>query len=190
MADEADLLVRASRGDQAAAGRIYDRHAPGVLRFLVLMLGEENTAEDVLQESFSYLFKNATRYDPARSSISTWLRQIAYSMARNELRRRRRRPSVSLEAPVPCDGGTRPLSELLAARESNPAGHRAAKALEVISRLPEDDRRVLILRHVEGCQPRQMARILGISSKAVSMRIWRALNRLRSELLRDSCDFP
>lgn len=188
MPDEAELLSRAAAGDGPAAGEIYDRLAPPVLRFLVAMLGDEQAAEDVLQESFLYLFRNADRYDPGQSALGTWLRRIAFNLANNELRRRRRRPTVSLDTPVPADGTVRRLGELLADKSAPPEQRRGALALELIGRLEEKDRQILILRYVEGLPPREIGGLLGIGPKTASMRLWRALKALQSQVRRDSPD--
>jgi RNA polymerase sigma-70 factor (ECF subfamily) len=184
--DDAGDLRRAAAGDEAAAAGIYDRHAPAVLRFLTVMLGEEQAAEDVLQESFVYLFRNAERYDPTQSALGTWLRRIAFSLAKNELRRRRRKPAVSLNTPVSAEGKVRPLAELLPDRP--PPGDERGGALQLISRLDEEDREILILRHVEGLPPREIAVILGISPKATSMRLWRAAKELQKMIRREEPD--
>jgi len=186
--EEAELLSRAAAGDGPAAGELYDRLAPSALRFLVTMLGDQQAAEDVLQESFLALFRNADKYDPGQSALGTWLRRIAFGLAINELRRRRRKPAVSLDTPVPVDGKVRPLGELLADKGAPPEQRRSALALELISRLDEKDRQVLILRYVEGFRPREIGRLLGIGPKTASMRLWRALKVLQSQVRRDGAD--
>jgi RNA polymerase sigma-70 factor (ECF subfamily) len=183
-------LRAAAGGNERAAGELYDRHAPGLYRFLVLMLGDHQAAEDALQETFAYCFRNAARYDPQLSALGVWLRQVAFNLARNELRRRRRKPAVSLDTLVPSEGRLHPLSELLAGKDRGAARRNAALALELLALLPEEARQVLVLRFVEGLAPREISTVLGLKPKAVSMRIWRAIQELQEKLERERADSP
>jgi RNA polymerase sigma factor (sigma-70 family) len=182
--EEAELLKRAATGDEAAAAELYDRYSPALMRFLAITLGDAQAAEDVLQEAFLYVFKSAEKYDPTQSALATWLRCVALSLARNELRRRRRKPAVSLDTPVEeTSGRLRPISERLSAKSTDRDQREAsARVLQILNGLPEEDREVLILRYVEGLPPREISAVLGISPKAVSMRIWRAVKELQGSL--------
>jgi RNA polymerase sigma-70 factor, ECF subfamily len=189
VSDERELLLRAAGGDEAAAGEIYDRYAPALMKFLVVLLGKEQAAEDALQETFALLFRDAAKYDPRRAGLGTWLRRLAFGMARNELRRRQRKPALSLETVVRSeDGHMRPLLELLAGRDQGEARQAADLALKVLNRLTEEDRQVLVLRYIEGLPPRDIAVILHATPKAISMRIWRAISALQKELGQGAVD--
>jgi RNA polymerase sigma-70 factor (ECF subfamily) len=157
---------------------------------VVVMLNDLQAGEDVVQETFVYLIGHAEDYDPARSNLRTWLRRIALSLAHNELRRRRRKPTVSLENPVRSDGELHPISDLLADRNGAVEAHAARHALELIGRLDENDRQILVLRYVEGLPPREIAAVLGINAKAASMRLWRAIKELQRMLHREDDDSP
>jgi RNA polymerase sigma-70 factor (ECF subfamily) len=186
--NDGELLILAAGGDDAAAGKLFDRHAPRLMRYLTLMLGEPQAAEDVLQNSFAYLFNHAAEYDPDRAAVGTWLARIARSYAKNELRRRGRKPFISLSTPVAAGGDEpRALEELLA--EAQPGYDRAdlELALQAISELPRKEREALVMRFVDGLEPREIAEVLGLKPKAISMRIWRALGRIRT-MIRDGPD--
>jgi RNA polymerase sigma-70 factor (ECF subfamily) len=176
-ADDAELAARASLGDEDAASALYERHAGGLLRWLVPYLGDFAAAEDVLQNAFLYLFRSLAEYDPSRASLRTWLGRMALSFARNERRRRRRRPAVSLETPVSDGERTCALGEVIP--DTSPERRRAlAEALELLATLPAAEREALLLRYVEGLPPRRIAELTGEAPKTVSMRLWRALRRL------------
>jgi RNA polymerase sigma-70 factor (ECF subfamily) len=166
------LLRLAARGDQDAARKIYDRHVPRILRFLTLILGDAHTAEDILQGTFLYLFRRAKDFDPEKASLPTYLHLIARNLARNELRRRARKPAQSIET----------LSETLAAHRTDATLEDMITVMEKLTELSDDDREILLLRYVQGMKPREIAGVLEISAKAVSTRIFRAIRRLQEIL--------
>ena len=189
MPDEAELLQRAAAGDEAAAGELYDRHGPALLRFLTVTLGDASAAEDVLQETLLYILRTASRYDPAQASLATWMRCVALNLARNELRRRQRRAMVSLDTPIRDGDRLMPISEMLQARQEPREKQEAiAHALGMLNALPKADREVLILRYVDGLPPREIGAVLGISARTASMRLWRALKELQAQVRKDGQD--
>jgi RNA polymerase sigma-70 factor (ECF subfamily) len=182
-----ELLGLAGDGDEGAAAELFDRHSARVLRFLTLMLGDVQAAEDALQNSFAYLFGHAADYDSEKAAVSTWLMRIARSYAKNELRRRGRKPFLSLDTPIPGGQGEgRPLVDLLPGEESRHAAEDVSLALAMLEKLSRQDREALIMRFVDGLEPREIAVVLGLNPKAVSMRIWRALKRLRDSVEAES----
>lgn len=184
MESDEELLRRTANGDQTAAAELYDRHAPEVLRSLTLLLGDGHAAEDALQNAFAYLFTRAGEYDPRRATVRLWTLRLARNFALNELRRRERKPALSLETLVPAGGGLVPLREALAAPEAAPDREDAAFAVELLGRLSDEDRETVILRHVQGLDVADIAAIQDSTPKAVSMRLWRAMGRLRALLPR------
>jgi RNA polymerase sigma-70 factor (ECF subfamily) len=84
---DADLMRRAAAGDRDAFAAVYRRHSGTVYRFARLMTGCAAAAEDIVQEAFLSLLRDAARYDPERASLSTYL----YGVARHQTRRRRQR---------------------------------------------------------------------------------------------------
>ena len=85
----ADLLTRIVAGDREAFGAFYDLHAPVLFGFCVRILKDARDAEDVLQETFVQVWRDAGRFDPARASVKTWLFTIARSRALDRWRSRR-----------------------------------------------------------------------------------------------------
>src|SRR5688572_27684244 len=82
------LIARCLTGDQGAYARMYDRYASGAYRLCYSLLLNKQDAEDVVQDSFVYAFKNLRRYDSQRASFKTWLYTIAVSRCRNMYRRK------------------------------------------------------------------------------------------------------
>src|SRR5437764_2893177 len=82
-------LMRAfAYGDGSAGERLYDAYASRIYGLGLVMLGNEASAEDLVQDTFVKLWRNAARYDPARGSLDTWILLTARNLAIDALRRR------------------------------------------------------------------------------------------------------
>ncbi|HEX2466540.1 MAG TPA: sigma factor, partial [Thermoanaerobaculia bacterium] len=79
---EGALLVRrVAGGDHGAVSELFDRYSPSLLAQIVSMLGDRAEAEDVLQEVFLQMWRQAGRYDHQRASVLTWLSMVARTRA-------------------------------------------------------------------------------------------------------------
>lgn len=87
---DGDLMRRTAAGDREAFAALYQRHHAAVYRFARLMTGSGTLAEDVVQEVFLVLMRNAARYDPGRSTLATYLYGVARHHTRRRLSRERR----------------------------------------------------------------------------------------------------
>src|SRR5688572_32584475 len=79
-------------GSTDALGRLYDRHAPVVYGLACRVTGRPEDAEEVVQDVFTQVWKQAARYDPARATVAGWLVMIARARSLDRLRARRARP--------------------------------------------------------------------------------------------------
>lgn len=173
-----DLLRQIADGAGDALGLFYDRHASMALGLLCRMLGDRNEAEEVLQEVFLQVWRDARRYDPDRSSPRGWLLLIARSRALDRHRAtaaRRRREEESAQAAaalavVPL--GTRRL-------EHNESRRRIGSALD---RLPPEQRRVIELSFYEGLTQTQIAEVLNAPLGTIKSRALLAMRKLRQML--------
>ena len=181
--DRADM-ARLVGGQDVALNDLMDRHAATVFQFLCRMLGNEDDANDLAQETFVRVFQNCARFKP-EARFTTWLYTIAGNLARNHHRWRARHPNVSLDAPGDHVEGS--LSEVLPAAEVSP-GEAAAKAERAnavraaVQRLPEDLREAVILCEWQDLPVAQAAAVLQTTPKAVESRLYRARQRLREQL--------
>ncbi len=87
---DSDLMRLTAGGDRDAFATLYRRHGNTVYRFARLMTGCDSAAEDIVQEAFLSLMRDAARYDPRRASLPTYLYGIARHQTRRRLRRDRR----------------------------------------------------------------------------------------------------
>jgi RNA polymerase sigma-70 factor (ECF subfamily) len=76
-----DLLVAAGRGDESAFGHVYHRLAPSVFGLAKRVVRDPALAEDVSQEVFASVWRQATRYDPAKGSAQTWVLTLTHRRA-------------------------------------------------------------------------------------------------------------
>ena len=181
--DEA-LMTCLRGGDDNALAPLMTRWEMPMKRYLARIVQNVHEAEDLAQETFVRLYQHRDRFREG-AHFSPWLYAIAANLARNRLRWWRRRPAVSLEAWTEFGGE--------AADESN-AGHAASGALEqrecaeavcaAVAALPVELREALVLCEYEGLAQAEAAEALGVTPKAVEMRLYRARTALRDRLQR------
>src|SRR5215470_13052229 len=91
-----DLLRELASGNEEAIGALYARHAALLLRISAQAF-DRATAEEIVQDAFVAVWKNAASFDPARGPLRPWLLQITHFRIANELRRRSRRPNTRID---------------------------------------------------------------------------------------------
>lgn len=166
---------RAIAGDEQAWQRVFDRWKRPLLAFFYRSLGSMAEAEDLTLEVFVRLHRAARSYAP-RAAFSTFVFHIARNLLLNELRRRRRKPTVArppeafatLETPGSGDG--RRLAELEELLQ------------QAIAELPEAQRTVLLLIHQQELTPEAAAAVVGVTLNALRVQLHRARQHLRQLL--------
>jgi len=181
--DRADM-ERLMAGQDTALNDLMGRHSAPVFHFLCRMVGNEDDANDLAQETFARVFRARATFR-LNEKFSTWLYTIAANLARNHFRWRARHPNISLETPT--DDPEQSLENILPAKEAAPneqtlASERAAAVRAEVSRLPEDLREATVLCEWEECSVAEAAAILGTTPKAVESRLYRARKQLRERL--------
>ena len=181
--DRADM-EKLQGGHDDALNDLMERHATSVFHFLCRMVGNEDDANDLAQETFVRVFKSCKSFR-ANENFSTWFYTIAANLARNHFRWRSRHPGVSLDAENPETEQS--LGSVLPA--SNPAPNEEALAAEraeavrlAVGKLPEDLREAVVLCEWEERSIAEAAEILEATPKAVESRLYRARGILRERL--------
>jgi RNA polymerase sigma-70 factor (ECF subfamily) len=184
--DEAELVARLRRQEEAAWNEFVRRHSGRMLVTARRLLRRDDDAADALQEAFLSAFRNIDRFE-GNSQLSTWLHRIVVNACLMKLRSRMRQPEVSIESLLPAFntwghhvGGVRrwrkqPLEELL-------TDETRAVVRRCIDMLPEDFRTILLLRDIEGLSTEEAASILGITAGAAKVRLHRGRQALRTLL--------
>jgi len=181
--DRADM-ERLAAGHDAALNDLMERHATPVFHFLCRMVGNEDDANDLAQETFVRVFKSHASFR-VEQRFSTWLFTIAANLARNHFRWRSRHPNISLDAENAETEQT--LGSTLPANSPAPndealAAERAAAIRAAVNNLPEDLREAIVLCEWEERSIADAAAILEATPKAVESRLYRARGLLRERL--------
>jgi RNA polymerase sigma factor (sigma-70 family) len=173
-ADPDDELVRrAGQGDAAAVQALVARKLRRVLALAERMLGDAAEAEDVAQETFIRVWRNAARWRPGAARFDTWLHRVTLNLCYDRLRRRRERPVA--EPPETPDPGPAPDRGLLAAD----VGLRVRGALQA---LPPRQREAIVLCHYQELGNIEAAGVMGVSVEALESLLSRGRRALKSAL--------
>lgn len=177
-------MRRLANGHDAALNDLMSRHAQAIFHFLFRMLGNEDDANDLAQETFVRVFQHRTKFN-AEARFTTWLYTIAGNLARNHFRWRSRHPNVSLDSPSTDGNGS--LGEVLPDRSARPdqtvLKGECVKAVRLaVQELPPDMREVIVLCEWEELSVNEAAVILSSTPKAVESRLYRARKLLREQL--------
>jgi RNA polymerase sigma-70 factor (ECF subfamily) len=181
--DRADMQ-RLAGGHDAALNDLMARHARPVFQFLCRMLGNEDDANDLAQETFVRVHQHRASFRPG-AKFTTWLYTIAANLARNHHRWVSRHPSISLDAESETTGQS--IGDVLPSTEPSPAGaamaaERAAAVRAAVEQLPADLREVIILCEWQDLSAAEAAASLDTTPKAIDNRLYRARNLLRDRL--------
>jgi RNA polymerase sigma-70 factor (ECF subfamily) len=173
--DPMHLLQQIAGGDREAFRRFYDRYATLAFTFALRVLGARSDAEDLLQEVFLQVWRQAQSYSPQRGSPEAWLITITRSRAIDKLRSRHRRGISSVSADESSRGevGVAPASQ---------ASEAKLTVQGVMARLPETQRLVLELAYFDGLTQSEIATRLGEPLGTVKTRMRAGLERLRGFL--------
>ena len=177
-APSAELIARIARGDQSAFSQFYDTHAGLAFGLIRRIVRDREAAEEVLQEVFWQIWREADTFDPARGGAEAWLVMRAKTRAIDKLRSLRRKGQTFV---APVDEGSAPGAD---PRADDPAVVAADRALleGALARLPEAQRRVIELSFFGGLTQTEIAARLGEPIGTVKTRARLGLERLRGFL--------
>lgn len=178
---DSELAASAVAGDERAFSWLMQRHKDALYRFIRRYTGEPDEAYDLLQESFTAAWAALKRYDQARS-FPIWLRRIALNKCRDWSRRRAVRRWLTRNEGLDSWTGQNLASD-------DPSPEAAVADIEQLTRLdraiaslPAGLKGPLILTALEGFSQEEAGNILGLSAKAVEVRVYRARKALSSAL--------
>ena len=173
-------LARARQGDSEAFRALVERHSRSVFRLAYRMTGNEQDAEDVVQESFLRAYRQLERFE-SRANFGTWLYRIVSNCSVDLMRAKQARHDMtrsdSLEEAAHLPSSDSPDPERLA--ESGEIQRRVAEALTALSPL---ERAAFTLRHYEGRSIEEICKTLGLGTSAAKHSVFRAVKKLRVAL--------
>jgi RNA polymerase sigma factor (sigma-70 family) len=174
LSDES-LLAGLGSGDRDAAAAFVARFQHRVFGLTHSILRDRGAAEEAAQEAFVRAWRHASAYDPRRGSVAVWLLTIARNLSINMLPARRFDPVdpevlLAMEAKQPRQDGNQ--TQVV---DSGPLR-------EALSRLPQGQRRALVLAVFYGFTAKEMSELDGLPLGTVKTRIRSAMMKLRAEL--------
>jgi RNA polymerase sigma-70 factor (ECF subfamily) len=177
--DDEDLLIACAEGDEQALGLLYDRFGSVAYRLALRVVRDAALAEDVVQETFLAVWRQADRFDRSRGRASTWIFTLAHRRAVDRVRREARFNALpdQLGAMAPQIEST---GDDVALREAR----REVQA--ALSTLSSVERQAIELAYWGGLTQREIAAALGIPLGTVKSRMFTALARLRETLSREA----
>ena len=170
--DDAELAVRASGGEAAAFGLLYDKHVAAIYRYVYYRVRDDADAEDLTSDVFMRALKAMPRYEP-RQAFLAWLYRIARNAVIDRARRGNRQVSFedALEHPD-ADKVIEPDAEILA--------HSDSQVLRgALAKLTPLQQEVIVLRFLEGYSTQEISRIVGKREGTVRGIQFRAIGALR-----------
>ncbi len=175
---DAALLKRIADGDNHACRVIMDRHLKPVYAFAYRMLGNRCDAEDIAQEVFLRLWKQAPKWKPD-ALVNTWLHQIVHNLCIDKLRRKcEYLPGVLPEQTDPSAG---PL-------EKHHQKQVAQHVSHALSLLPERQNIAINLVHFQGISNIEAAHIMDVTVEALESLLARGRRSLKKQLREDRSD--
>lgn len=156
-AGESELVRRAvialKQGDRSALHFLYVRYADDVRGFVTSIVRDEHEAEDITHNVFAKLITAIHRYEPREVPFAAWMLRVSRNAALDHLRARRQIPFEEVRT---SDEG-----------HEHVGFDRSRSLREAFRRLPQDQREVLVLRHIAGLSPSEIARRIGKTESSV-----------------------
>jgi RNA polymerase sigma-70 factor (ECF subfamily) len=170
---DAELVARVGEQDPAAVRTLVSRKLPRLLALATRMLGDRMEAEDVAQEAFVRIWKQAPHWKEGEARFDTWIHRVALNLCYDRLRGRHEDPMAEL--PDEADSQASPELQL----DTRMRDERVRAAL---ARLPARQREALVLNYYQELSNIEAAALMGITVDALESLLARARRSLRAQL--------
>jgi RNA polymerase sigma-70 factor (ECF subfamily) len=168
----ARAIARAKQGDREALRYLYVQYADNVYGYVASIVKDEHEAEDITQMVFAKLMTKLVKYEPRQVPFTSWLLRLAHNAALDHLRRRLPTPAEEVRSPDERVDGSADDAQIVG---------------QALAALPEDQRTVVVLRHVVGLTPGEIAERLGKSENSIHGLHHRGRRALQSQLRQLEC---
>jgi len=175
------LVARTLNGDVGAFNDLVARWETSLYRFVVRYLGDSEEARDICQEAFLRAYTNLDRFR-GQAKFSSWLYQIALNQCRSRFRKRKSRPTVSLDADDQQSYLQLVPTDVEAPDASAMKSQHAEELQAALARLPEDQRTAIILKEYHGLKFREIAEVLDTPESTIKSRLYHGLESLARSL--------
>jgi len=171
------LVRKAREGDRTAFEGLYNRYKRSIYNYICRLIGDRAVAEELAQETFIKAYEHIAAYKPT-GKVSSWIYAIAGNLAKNELRARGYRKTISLEAQISSDEKLK-LENVLKSDALKPDDIAENNELKeqirkVMNMLPVHHKDILLLCDVQNLSYQDAAEILDCTVGAVASRLSRA----------------
>ncbi len=168
------LMLAYAQGDVAAFEELYAHYRAPLYRFFLRQCGSRARAEELYQDLWTRVIQHRQTYQH-KARFSTWLYKIAHNLLLDQ--HRKHEP----------DGGEEDPDELESEADADPAGHYVAQEnlsrfLRLLDALPEEQRRVFLLKEEAGLSLEEIAKVTGTGFENVKSRLRYAVTKLRQAL--------
>jgi RNA polymerase sigma-70 factor (ECF subfamily) len=171
----AQAVVRAKQGDREALRYLYVHYADHVYGYVASIVRDDHEAEDVTQHLFAKLMTALPKYEPREVPFSAWILRVARNVAVDHMRQRRA---------IPCDE----VRELETRTEDDDSTRMRSFGLrDALATLPEEQRQVVVMRHLVGLSPGEIANRLGRTEPSIHGLHHRGRGALRTALSEMDC---
>ena len=175
------LMLRVKEGDNEAFELLVELHQSAVIGTVAKMLGGASEAEDIAQQVFIRIWKSAKRYQP-QAKFTTWMFTITRNLVFNETRRRKRKPTVSVEERE--EESHQQVEDVHSTTPDQDVLHSELERAvdDAIQALPDKQRLAVVLRRYEEMPYEEIGRVLSMSVPAVKSLLFRARTQLKESL--------
>jgi RNA polymerase sigma-70 factor (ECF subfamily) len=167
--------VERAKTDPAAFGQLYDRYAVQIYRFVRARVRDDGIAEDITAEVFLSALRHIKGYQDQGRPFSCWLYRIAVNAVASHYRNQR--------SPLSLDEHLELVSPVLDPLDEIVDRERLRTVWQAVDRLPSQQRAAMILKFSEDMTMEDIGAVLGKSQAAAKLLIYRAVQRLRRELV-------
>ncbi|MFQ5813878.1 MAG: RNA polymerase sigma factor [Anaerolineae bacterium] len=181
--DEKALIDAARQGDAGSFNQLVLSYQSMVYNLAYRILGDRHAASDATQEAFISAFKAIGKF--RGGSFKAWLLSIVTNACYDQLRRKQRRPTASLDALLVLDPApVQSLTDFEESPEEYTMRQELSKVIQIgIGNLPPEQRATLVLSDVQGFSYQEIAEVTGVSLGTVKSRLSRARGKMRDFLL-------
>jgi len=181
-----ELIQRITQKDHSAFDTLFNKYKISVYRFILYLSRDQNVAEELFQETWL----RAARYLPSQPGIKnfkSWIFRIATNLHRDQLRKQRIRRIFgsrrSVESDIADNFSRESADSIIPVTDDNPGRIDLQLALnKAIANLPEKQRRIFVLKEIEGFKHREISKILNLPVGTVKSLLHRAIKNLQQEL--------
>lgn len=177
--DEAILVKRIQARDEMAFREIVERYQAKVYSIIYGILRNRNDAEDIAQQVFAKVYFSIGNFD-SRSSLLTWIYKITVNECYDYLRKKRVRKLV-YESDFSEEDSRKMENSEAGASHAPPVDQTLARrdlAVKLLEKVSEEDRRLILLKEVEGHSVEELAQMTGMNENTIKVKLFRARQKL------------